>query len=63
MTPLTALEKKMLKALNDQEDTSFKPNQLMEWSTTEVKPEAGEKVFKVKEYSVYIAIKLEEESK
>ena len=58
MEPLNQAEKKMLKALNLEHGTKYKGDQLMEWSTSEVKAQAGEKVYRVKEYGVYIAIKL-----
>jgi hypothetical protein len=58
MDKLEPHEKKMLKALNWQEGTKFKSEQLMEWSCAEIKPHEGEKVFKVNEFGLYIAIKL-----
>lgn len=58
MTPLTQAEKKMLKALNLEHGTKYKADQLMEWSTGEVKAQDGEKVYRVKEFGVNIAIKL-----
>ena len=58
MSNLSAPEKKMLNALNHEHKTNYKGKQLMEWSTAEVKAQDGEKVYFVKEYGVYIAIKL-----
>lgn len=55
---LSAPEKKILDSLNIEHKSKFKGNQLMEWSTSEIKPQDGEKVFLVKEYGVYVAIKL-----
>lgn len=57
MTPLTQAEKKMLAALNKEHGTSYKADQLMEWSTGEVKAQEGEEVYRVKEFGVNIAIK------
>ena len=48
----------MIKALNLENGTKYKGDQLMEWSTSEVKPRDGEKVYHIKEYGINIAIKL-----
>lgn len=48
----------MLKALNREHGTKYKPDQLMEWSTSEVMAQEDERVYRVTEYGVNIAIKL-----
>ena len=55
---LSKAERRFLNELNFQEETWFKANQLMEWSTSEIEPREGEKIFKLKEGGIYIAIKL-----
>lgn len=57
MKKLLPEESRMLRALNLEHNTKYKGPQLMEWNTREVKPQAGEKVYFVKDYGVYIAIK------
>jgi len=58
MEPLNQIEKKILKALNWQHHTKFKADQFIEWSSEEIKPQEGEKVYRVTEYGMNVAIKL-----
>ena len=57
MSILSLPERKMLLALNLEQTTNFKGKQLMEWSTSKIESHEGEKVFFVKKYGVYVAIK------
>ena len=46
-----------MRSLNKEHGTKYKPEQLMEWSTGDIKAQKGEKVYHVKDFGVNVAVK------
>jgi len=57
MSDLTSGEKRLIKALNLEHNKNYKPNSMMEWSTSVLVAQKGETLYFISEFGVFMAMK------